>query len=400
MNYRFSETIDSFKSSAVREILKLTQGRSIISLAGGLPNEQYFPLDAVRDAFARVFEQGNGVLQYGLTEGFTPLRQSISRHLARKGIQAGIDNMLLTTGSQQAIDLLTKIYVDPGDVILVEKPTYLAAIQVFQSHKAKLVSVDCDKDGMNPEDLERKIKLHQPKFIYVIPTFANPTGKAWSIERRQQTLDICKRNNVLILEDDPYGELRFGEGEPLPSIFSLGGEANGNPVIYTSTFSKIVAPALRTGWVVGDQEVIRHMARAKQAADLHSSTMDQQAIHQIFEHFDIYGHIDLIRTQYEIRMHQMIDLLKAQNWEGVNWLEPKGGMFIWVEMPQHIDTAELMKFAVEEGVAFVPGVSFYADEPQTNSMRLNFTHTDSEEMKTAFDRLNRAIERFQTTSVK
>ncbi|MED4602962.1 PLP-dependent aminotransferase family protein [Paenibacillus validus] len=400
MNYRFSETIDSFKSSAVREILKLTQGRSIISLAGGLPNEQYFPLDAVRDAFARVFEQGNSVLQYGLTEGFTPLRESISKHLARKGIHAGIDNMLLTTGSQQAIDLLTKIYVDPGDVILVEKPTYLAAIQVFQSHKARLVSVDCDTDGMNPEDLERKIKLHQPKFVYVIPTFANPTGKAWSIERRQHTLDICKRNNVLILEDDPYGELRFGKGEPLPSIFSLGGEADGNPVIYTSTFSKIVAPALRTGWVVGDKEVIRHMARAKQAADLHSSTMDQQAIHQIFESFDIYGHIDLIRTQYEIRMHQMIDLLKAQNWEGVKWVEPKGGMFIWVEMPQHIDTAELMKFAVEEGVAFVPGVSFYADEPQTNSMRLNFTHTDYEEMKTAFERLNRAIEKLQSVAVQ
>ncbi len=177
MNYRFSETIDSFKSSAVREILKLTQGRSIISLAGGLPNEQYFPLDAVRDAFARVFEQGNSVLQYGLTEGFTPLRESISKHLARKGIHAGIDNMLLTTGSQQAIDLLTKIYVDPGDVILVEKPTYLAAIQVFQSHKARLVSVDCDTDGMNPEDLERKIKLHQPKFVYVIPTFATRQEK-------------------------------------------------------------------------------------------------------------------------------------------------------------------------------------------------------------------------------
>ncbi|MEK8130981.1 PLP-dependent aminotransferase family protein [Paenibacillus filicis] len=399
MKYRFSETIDSFKSSAVREILKLTQGRSIISLAGGLPNEQYFPVDAVRDAFSRVFERGNGVLQYGLTEGYTPLRESISKHLARKGIQAGVDNMLLTTGSQQAIDLLTKIYVDPGDVILVEKPTYLAAIQVFQSHKAKLVSVDGDEHGMNPEDLEQKIKLHQPKFVYVIPTFANPTGKAWSLERRQSALDICKRNDVLILEDDPYGELRFGEGEPLPSIYSLGGEANGNPVVYTSTFSKIVAPALRTGWVVGDQEVIRHIARAKQAADLHSSTMDQQAIHEIFENFDIYGHIDLIRTQYELRMRQMIDLLKAQQWEGVHWIEPKGGMFVWVEMPQHIDTAELMKFAVEEGVAFVPGASFYADEPQTNTMRLNFTHTDTEEMKTAFERLDRAIKRFEAAKV-
>lgn len=399
MNYRFSDTINSFKSSAVREILKLTQGRSIISLAGGLPNEQYFPLEAVRDAFSRVFEQGGkAVLQYGLTEGYTPLRESISKHLARKGIKAGIENMLLTTGSQQAIDLLTRIYVDPGDVVLVEKPTYLAAIQVFQSHKAKLVSVDCDENGMNLEDLERKIKEHQPKLVYVIPTFANPTGKAWSLERRQGTLNLCKSNGVLILEDDPYGELRFGDTEAFPSIYSLDDGPSGGAVVYTSTFSKIVAPALRTGWVVGDENVILHMTRAKQAADLHSSTMDQQALHELFQHFDLYAHIDLIRTQYESRMRQMVSLLKAKNWEAVRWNEPKGGMFIWVEMPQGIDTQELLKLAVEEGVAFVPGVSFFADEPQTNTMRLNFTHTDSEDMTLAFDRLERALQRMKTAA--
>lgn len=399
MNYHFSDTIDSFKSSAVREILKLTQGRSIISLAGGLPNEQYFPLEAVRDAFSRVFEQGGkSVLQYGLTEGYTPLRESISKHLERKGIKAGIENMLLTTGSQQAIDLLTRIYIDPGDVILVEKPTYLAAIQVFQSHKAKLVSVDCDDNGMNLEDLERKIKEHQPKMVYVIPTFANPTGKAWSLERRQGTLNLCKSNGVLILEDDPYGELRFGDAEAFPSIYSLDDGPNGGAVVYTSTFSKIVAPALRTGWVVGDKNVILHMTRAKQAADLHSSTMDQQALYELFQQFDLYAHIDLIRTQYESRMRKMVSLLQAKNWEGVHWNEPKGGMFIWVEMPQGIDTQELLKLAVEEGVAFVPGISFFADEPQTNTMRLNFTHTDSEDMTLAFDRLDRALQRMKATA--
>ncbi|NTZ19885.1 PLP-dependent aminotransferase family protein [Paenibacillus sp. JMULE4] len=399
MYYHFSDTINSFESSAVREILKLTQGRSIISLAGGLPNEQYFPHEAVRDAFARVFERGSkSVLQYGLTEGYTPLRESLTKHLARKGIKAGIENMLLTTGSQQAIDLLTRIYIDPGDVILVEKPTYLAAIQVFQSYKAKLVSVDCDENGMNLEDLERKIKQHRPKMIYVIPTFANPTGKAWSLERRQGTLNLCKSNSVLILEDDPYGELRFNDTETFPSIYSLDDGPNGGAVVYTSTFSKIVAPALRTGWVVGDKNVILHMTRAKQAADLHSSTMDQQALHELFQQFDLYSHIDLIRTQYESRMREMVRLLQAKNWEGVRWNEPKGGMFIWVEMPQGIDTQELFKLAVEEGVAFVPGISFFADEPQRNSMRLNFTHTDSEEMVLAFDRLERALQRMKTAA--
>ncbi|WP_028551448.1 aminotransferase-like domain-containing protein [Paenibacillus sp. UNC451MF] len=390
MHYRFSDTTESFKSSAVREILKLTQGKSIISLAGGLPNEQYFPIAAVREAFSRVFDEGKQVLQYGLTEGFTPLRESISQHLKRKQIHVGIDDMLLTTGSQQAIDLLTRVYVDPGDVILVERPTYLAALQIFQSRKARIVSVDCDADGMNLSDLEHKIQQYNPKLIYVIPTFSNPSGKAWSLERRKSTLDICKRSNVLILEDDPYGELRFGGGDALPSLFSLDEHPNGC-VVYTSTFSKIVAPALRTGWAIGDPSVIRHMTRAKQAADLHSSSMDQQALHQLFLNFDIYGHIDLVRSEYEKRMRQMVELLEQQNWPDTHWIEPKGGMFIWLELPEHINTEQLLKLAVEEEVAFVPGVSFYADEPQHNTMRLNFTHTDTEQMIEGIERLNRAI---------
>ncbi|PZE20769.1 PLP-dependent aminotransferase family protein [Paenibacillus xerothermodurans] len=397
MEYRFSDTIDSFKSSAVREILKLTQGKSIISLAGGLPNEQYFPIEAVKDAFNRVFEEGKQVLQYGLTEGYTPLRQSVAKHMERKNIHVGVDDMLITTGSQQAIDLLTRVYIDPGDVILVERPTYLAAIQIFQSHKARIISVECDADGMNLSDLELKIEQYNPKMIYVVPTFSNPAGKAWSVERRLGTLNICKRKNVLILEDDPYGELRFGGGEALPSIFSLDKHPEGCGVVYTSTFSKIVAPALRTGWAIGDPQVIRQMARAKQAADLHSSTMDQQALHQLFQHFDLNAHIDLVRTEYEKRMRQMVDLLHRQDWAGARWIEPKGGMFIWVELPEHIDTEQLLKLAVEEGVAFVPGISFYADEPQRNAMRLNFTHTDYAQMVEGFTRLDRAIQKMLQT---
>ncbi|WP_248929947.1 PLP-dependent aminotransferase family protein [Paenibacillus hamazuiensis] len=393
MEYRFSHMINSFKSSAVREILKLTQGKSIISLAGGLPAEEHFPLDAVRDAFNRVLDQGKGVLQYGLTEGYTPLREDLCQHLARKGMNVTPDDMLITTGSQQAIDLLTRVYLDPGDVVLVEKPTYLAAIQVFNSRDARLVSVEGDADGIDLDDLKRKVEQHKPKLLYVIPTFSNPAGKAWSLERRKGVLDICKKNNVLILEDDPYGELKFGEDTHYPSIFSLDEHPKGSCVVYTSTFSKVVAPALRTGWVVGDPEVIRHMTRAKQAADLHSSTMDQQALHQLFLHFDLYAHIATIRREYEQRKNHMISLMKQQNWEGVTWLEPKGGMFVWVELPEHIQAEHMLKYAVEEGVAFVPGFAFYATEPKHNTMRLNFTHTDNEQMRIGIDRLSRAMDK-------
>ena len=217
MKYRFSKSLEGFSSSAVREILKLTQGSSIISFAGGLPAEEFFPLDAVAEAFQRVIGGGKSALQYGLTEGYKPLRESLCKRMAAKNMQVTPDEMLLTTGSQQAIDLLTRVYIDEGDVILVESPTYLAAIQVFQAKGAKIYSVDSDNDGMILEDLSAKIAKHNPKMVYVIPTFSNPAGRAWSLERRQGLLDICRGAEVLILEDDPYGEIQFDENETYPT---------------------------------------------------------------------------------------------------------------------------------------------------------------------------------------
>jgi 2-aminoadipate transaminase len=393
MNYRYSARLGSFSSSAVREILKLTQRKSIISFAGGLPAEEHFPVQAVSEAFRKVMEQGNKALQYGLTEGYLPLRESISRRMAAKGITVTPDDMLLTTGSQQAIDLLTRIYIDPGDVILVERPTYLSAIQVFNSYGAKLVSVDTDSDGMIPEDLAGKLEKHRPKMIYVIPTFSNPTGQAWSLERRQAVLDLCRSTGTLILEDDPYGELKFGEPAiPYPSIFSLDQHPKGSCVVYTSTFSKTVAPALRTGWVMGDPDLIGNMARAKQAADLHSSSLDQQTLYQLIEHFDLDGHILFVRKEYEARMRQMAALLQEQQWPGVTWQEPKGGMFFWLELPEAVDTAELLKTAIDLGVAFVPGGTFFAENPKSNTMRMNFTHNDTANTIAGMERLSRAME--------
>jgi len=391
MEYQFSKSLDGFKSSAVREILKLTQGKSIISFAGGLPAEEFFPLEAVKDAIGRVMDSGKSALQYGLTEGYTPLRQSICNWMEQKGIHVTPNEMLITTGSQQAIDLLTRVYIDQDDVILVERPTYLAAIQVFQSRGARIISVDGDQDGMDLDDLKAKVAQYKPKMVYVIPTFSNPTGKVWNLERRKGLLSICREANVLILEDDPYGELKFGDTEVYPSIFSLDEHPHNSCVVYTSTFSKTVAPALRTGWVMGDPRIIGNMTRAKQAADLHSSTLDQQTLHQLLEHFDLQGHIQLIRKHYEERMRLMAELLAEYNWPGVTWNEPKGGMFFWVELPESIDTTELMKVAVENGVAFVPGVSFYADRPKNNTMRLNYTFADNVTMRLGMERLNRAI---------
>lgn len=391
MNYSFSKYTEGLRSSAVREILKLTQGNSIISFAGGLPAEDFFPLEAVKQSFERVFQNGKGALQYGLTEGFTPLREAICNRMAAKNIHVKPDNMLITTGSQQAIDLLARIYLSSGDVVLVENPTYLAALQIFQAIGVKVIGVDADADGMKLDDLEAKLKQHKPKMLYVTPTFANPTGKVWSVERRRGLLALCKPLNVLILEDDPYGEIKFDAAADYPAIFSLDSHPDDCSVVYTSTFSKTVVPALRTGWVIGDSRVIQQMTRAKQAADLHSSTLDQQALHQLLTHYDLDAHIGTIREEYCKRMQRMKELLSDPRFAELRWEEPKGGMFFWVELPASVNASELLKRAVQEGVAFVPGTDFYAENARHNTLRLNFTHTSPDNMVVGMDRLSVAL---------
>lgn len=392
MNYTFSSSMEHFKSSAVRDILKLTQGKSIISFAGGLPAEELFPMEAVRDAFDRVFTQGNRALQYGLTEGYTPLREALSERLRKRNIHVSKDEMLLTTGSQQAIDLLSRVYMDPGDIVLVQQPTYLAALQVFQSRGAQIISVSGDENGMDLADAERLIRLHKPKLVYINSTFANPTGYVWSLERRLGILQLCRQHDVLILEDDPYGELQYGGNEHYPSIFSLDQHPHGSAVVYTSTFSKTVAPALRTGWIVGDPQIITNMTRAKQAADLHSSSMDQQALYQLLCNFDLDKHVDSIRDEYEKRMKLMAGLLRGLDRKDIKWSEPKGGMFLWLELPEGLIAEELLKVAVQEGVAFVPGSSFYAEAPKFNTLRLNFTHSNPEQIELGMQYFAKALE--------
>lgn len=396
MEYPFAKRMSRFTSSAVRDILKWTQGKDVISFAGGLPAEEWFPKAELQEAFNRIFEGGDAkAFQYGLTEGFIPLREQLCRRMETKGIRCSTSELILTTGSQQAIDLTARILLDDGDVVLTENPTYLAALQVFQSAGASIVGVDREGDGISPELLEQAILKHRPKLLYVIPTFANPTGAVWSLERRRQVLDICTRHGVLILEDDPYGELIFDPEVRPMSLMALSNAAAGSPVIYTSTFSKTVVPALRTGWTVADERIIRQLAKAKQAADLHSSCLDQQALHQLLSDFDLDGHIAKLRGIYRERMEAMVSCLQQDScWSDVRYTVPSGGMFLWLELPEGIEAAELLPFAIEEGVAFVPGTGFFTEPCDKPTIRLNYSHSRPEVIREGMARLTRAYTRY------
>jgi len=412
MNFRFIPSVQEVKASAVREILKFTQGKSIISLAGGLPNEALFPMEAVRSAANRALSGSQRALQYGVTEGLPQLREKLCERMAsRKNMHVSTDEMLLTTGSQQAIDLLVRVYLEPNDIVIVENPTYLACLQVLQFRGAKIIPVQSDEDGMNLADLANKIKQYSPKMVYVVPTFSNPTGNVWSLERRIGLLELCRANDVLILEDDPYGELQFSQGsgqaqgskqgeDPFPTIFSLDQQEEDRIVVYTSTFSKTVAPALRTGWAMGDRRVIQAMTRMKQSVDIHSSMLDQNILYELLiaPDFSLDEHIQVIRKEYEERMLLMKGLLEGPDWQETKWITPKGGMFFWVELPSGLDADALLKVSVPKGVAFVPGNDFYAAEPKRNRMRLNFTHSSREQIETAMKILAESIGEFVARS--
>lgn len=394
MDYPLTTKAASVKASAVREILKLTQDSATVSFAGGLPAEELFPSVALREAFDRVFERGNSVLQYGLTEGYHLLRELLAARMNRKGMQVHPDLILSTTGSQQAIDLMSRVCLDPGDVVLVENPTYLAALQVFSWHGAKVIAVAADEEGIDPEDLQDKFHQYRPRFLYVTPTFSNPSGKVWSAQRRLDIVKLCRTFGLLILEDDPYGDIQFDDDARYPTMYSLDEYPDEPIVVYTSTFSKTVVPGLRSGWIVGGAPLMDALKRAKQAADLHSSSVDQQALAHLLRDFDLDGHIARIREEYKRRKDLMTSLLARHPWDDLSWNDPKGGMFLWLRLPDEMDAEELLRLAVQEGVAFVPGTEFYVGTPKRNRLRMNFTHTSPERLTLGVDRFARAVTRY------
>jgi 2-aminoadipate transaminase len=395
--HRYARRTKNMGSSAIRELLKLTQIPGLISFAGGLPAPDVFPLEEFKAACDVVLsEVGAQALQYGTTEGYLPLREMIARHSCRYGIKVGAENIQITSGSQQALDLLGKLLINPGDRILVEEPTYLGALQAWNAYEPDYVTVPIDEFGMQLGPLEEALRTG-PKFIYVLPNFQNPTGVTLSLERRKKLIELADHYGVPIVEDDPYGQLRY-EGEHLPPVlvlddlFQKNGDVNyrGN-VIYLSTFSKTLAPGIRLAWIVAPAEVIIKIVQGKQGADLHTSTFNQMVAYEVAKGGFLDQHVRKIRKVYGERRNVMLEAMEKYFPKGVNWTRPMGGMFLWATLPEGINTVEMFEKAVALKVAYVPGISFFAKGGGENTMRLNFSNANPEMIEEGIHRLGKVI---------
>lgn len=397
---RFALRTKNIKSSTIRELLKITQRPEVISFAGGLPAPEVFPVARFQEACRKVLElNGHQALQYGASEGYEPLREMIARHIARYGIRANTENVLITSGSQQALDLIGKLLINPGDRILVEAPTYLGALQAFNVYGAEYVSVPSDDDGLKTEQLEAPLRTG-PKFMYVLPNFQNPGGTTLSEGRRHQLVLLADKYGIPIIEDDPYGQLRY-EGEHLPPLVVLdrenlrrdNGYSIGN-VIYLSTFSKTLAPGLRLGWIVAPADVIAKLVQLKQGADLHTSTFGQMVAYEVAKDNFLDEHVKLIRKVYGERRDVMLEAMKKYFPAEVTWTHPHGGLFLWVTLPEGMDCNKLFEAALKENVAFVPGDCFYAAnfvKEGCRHFRLNFSYGQPAQIREGIRRLSVAI---------
>jgi len=384
------------KSSAIRELLKLTQLPDIISFAGGLPAPELFPLREVEEACRYIIrEDGARALQYGATEGYGALKEYLATTMHKYGVPAVPGNVLLTNGSQQALDLIGKIFINPGDHILTGRPTYLGAIQAWNSYQARFHTVRLDDDGMVVDEMEHAYEKvladsgRPPKFIYVLPNFHNPAGTTMPVERRQQLAEVATKLDLPVIEDDPYGQLRY-EGEDIPPICTFIPERT----IYLGTFSKIMAPGLRLGWIVCAEVLMRRFVQAKQGADLHTSTFVQYVANDICQRGLIKPHVRRLCQVYKERRDTMLDSL-AEFWpEGSSWTEPHGGLFLWARVPESIDTLKFAEKAIAEKVAYVPGVHFFPNhDGGHDAMRLNFSYSSPEAIVEGIRRLGVALKR-------
>jgi len=391
--YRYAHRMQRMGSSVIRELLKLTEQPDIISFAGGLPAPEVFPVKEFQEACNVVLaQQGAQALQYSATEGYRPLREMIARHTSRYAVEVSPENILITSGSQQALDFIGRLFINRGDFIAVESPTYLGAIQAWNAYGAQYIPVPADENGMLVHELEDALRKG-PKFIYVLPNFQNPSGSTLSLERRRRLVELADKYGVPIIEDDPYGQLRY-EGEHLPSVVSIdsqfrgpnGGHYSGN-VIYLSTFSKLLAPGLRLAWVIAPPEVIRRLVMAKQAADLHTSSFNQYVAYEVGKGGFLDEHVKVIRRVYKERRDVMLEMMDEVFPAEMHWTRPQGGMFLWGVMPDGMDAAEALKRAVERKVAFVPGAPFHPNGGGANTMRINFSYASPDTIRVGVTRL-------------
>lgn len=392
---KFSARSSSMKASAIRELLKLVESEDIISFAGGMPDPTLFPKEILGEIAREVFiNHGGKALQYGPTEGVRPLRETIVKMMHEEGLpNVTLENVLVTTASQQALDLIAKVFVDPSDTVIVEAPSYVGGLQALHAFQANFVTVPLDEDGMRTDILEEKVKELQSKgvnikLIYVIPNFQNPAGVTMSLERRKELVRISHTYNIPVIEDDPYGEIRF-EGEKIPSLIELDGVKN---VIELRTFSKILAPGFRLGWIIADKEVISKLALAKQAADLCSPSSTQYIADKFIRDGYMEEYLERVRKTYKAKKDAMLNAMEKYFPKEVKWTKPQGGMFIWVETPEYINTDELFVEAVrDKKVAYVIGSAFYPYGEDKRHMRLNFTLSTIEQIEEGIKRLGELL---------
>lgn len=389
MALNYAKRMDNIKASEIRELLKLTQQPDIISFAGGLPAPESFPIDEFIKISKEVLEKsGAQALQYGPTEGYEPLREAIVGRMAKVKVDLKAENILVTSGSQQGLDFAAKLFINPGDIIVCESPTYLGAINAFKAYEPKFIEIDTDKDGMNMEKLEKTLKENDNvKFIYAIPDFQNPSGKTWSVERRKQLVELGNKYNVAIIEDNPYGELRF-EGEILPAIKHFDTEGR---VAFLGTFSKILCPGLRLGWVAAEKAFLEKFILLKQGADLQSSTISQMQVAKFFELYDINDHIQKIIDLYKVRRDLMLKTMEEEFPKEATFTYPEGGLFTWVVLPEYMNARELAVTALKENVAYVPGGSFYPNGGNENTFRLNYSNMDDERIVEGITKLGKVL---------
>jgi DNA-binding transcriptional MocR family regulator len=381
--------MDNIRASEIRELLKLTQRPEVISFAGGLPAPELFPVEEYKKVTAEVLDKdGTIALQYGPTEGYLPLREQIVKRMAKVHVNVTPDDILITSGSQQGLDFSAKIFINPGDIILCESPSYLGAINAFRAYEPNFLEIDTDDEGMIMEDLEEALANNENvKFIYVIPDFQNPSGRTWSTERRKRLVELANKYNVAIVEDNPYGELRF-EGEILPAVKHYDTEGR---VIFLGTFSKIFCPGLRVGWVAAEKGVLNKFNLAKQGADLQSSTISQMEIAKFLEMYDIEEHIEKLKVVYKKRRDLMMKAMEEEFPKEVKFTYPKGGLFTWVVLPEHMNAREIAVKALEQNVAFVPGGSFFPNGGHENTFRANYSNMNEERIVEGIKRLGKVL---------
>ncbi|MFZ6727218.1 PLP-dependent aminotransferase family protein [Undibacterium sp. MH2W] len=385
IKWKFSERAEQLKSSVIREILKVTMRPEVISFAGGLPSPDTFPVERMKAAFDKVLStQGKSALQYGPTDGYAPLREFIADSLSTPDCKILPEQILMVSGSQQGLDLLGKVLIDEGSKILVETPSYLGALQAFSVYQPQFESVDTDEHGLIPASVAAKGE--GARLMYALPNFQNPTGRTLSIERRMELVDTCARMGIPLIEDNPYGDLCYS-GEPLPKMLNM----NPDGVIYMGSFSKVLTPGIRLGYVVGPAPLIRKLEQAKQAADLHTAQLTQMVVYEVIKDGFLAEHIPTIRSLYASQCNVMLEAMTKFFPESVTWTRPLGGMFIWVTLPAHIDSQSLLDEAIAQNVAFVPGGPFYANEAAKNTLRLSFVTVSPERINEGIEKLGKLI---------